>query len=58
MLIAEWKIGKDLERSVSGAVDLLSRDLHGGTKEEAQNFSVILASFPFEIQAKHLPLQV
>jgi hypothetical protein len=47
-----------LKRSVSGAFDLLFRDLNGGTADEAQNISVDLASFPIEIQNKHLPLQV
>ena len=57
-MIAEWQIAKVLEWSVSGAFDLLFRDLQGRTADEAQTFSVTLASFPIEIQNKHLLLQL
>ena len=39
-------------------IRLLFRDLHGGTADEARTFSVTLASFPIEIQNKHLLLQL
>jgi hypothetical protein len=55
---AEWQIAKVLGWSFSGAFDLLYHDLLEGTADKAQHFSVALASFPIEIQNKHLPLQV
>jgi hypothetical protein len=47
--------GKDVEGSGRGLVEVLSRHLSAGIKEEQGKHQVKVAGVPVEIRIKHLP---
>jgi hypothetical protein len=54
-IIEEWCIGKDLEESGRGVIEVLSSHSPGETEENHEKPSVRIGNIPAETRTKHLP---